>query len=101
MEGKALVIKFVDYFVTIQVVTIKLMSADHNFSGQTPKKDELRATLKSLEQEELRYVKAWFGNNARKTVYTNQMNSITCQCKVHKDELDRPDEDKLAKATWY
>lgn len=65
--------------------------------GSAPKKDELRAALKSLEQEERRYVKAWGLGTMSETVYTDQMNSVARRRKEYRDQLDRPEEDKMAK----
>jgi site-specific DNA recombinase len=65
--------------------------------SQSPKKDELRLALKALEQEERRYVKAWGMGTMSETVYTDQMNSLARRRKEYKDQLDRPEEDKLAK----
>lgn len=62
-----------------------------------PKKDELRIAMRALEQEERRYVKAWGLGTMSESVYTDQMNSVARRRKEIKDQLSRPEEDKLAK----
>ena len=65
-------------------------------AGQSPKKDELRMQIKSLEQEERRYVKAWGLGTMSETVYTDQMNSVARRRKELLDMLNKPEADKLA-----
>lgn len=65
-------------------------------AGQSPKKDELRMQLKSLEQEERRYVKAWGMDTMSEAVYTDQMNSVARRRKELTDLLNKPEADKLA-----
>lgn len=65
-------------------------------AGQSPKKDELRMQIKTLEQEERRYVKAWGIGTMSETVYTDQMNSVARRRKELTDLLNKPEANKLA-----
>ncbi|HUB94081.1 MAG TPA: hypothetical protein VMB52_06280 [Verrucomicrobiae bacterium] len=65
--------------------------------GRSPKKEEVQTALKSLEQEERRYVKAWGQGTMSENVYTDQMNSVARRRKDYVDQLNRPEEDDLDK----
>jgi site-specific DNA recombinase len=64
--------------------------------GQSPKKEEIKRALKVIEEEERRYVKAWGMGTMSETVYTDQMNSVARRRNDLKDQLSRPEEDKIA-----
>jgi site-specific DNA recombinase len=64
--------------------------------GQSPKKEEIKRALKVIEEEERRYVKAWGMGTMSETVYTDQMNSVSRRRNDLKDQLSRPEEDKIA-----
>jgi site-specific DNA recombinase len=64
--------------------------------GLSPKKEEIKRALKGIEEEERRYVKAWGMGTMSETVYTDQMNSVARRRNDLKDQLNRPEEDKIA-----
>ena len=65
--------------------------------GHGPKKEELLSSLKALEQEERRYVKAWSMGTMSEVVYNDQMNSVARRRSEVSNQLAKPEEDKMEK----
>ncbi len=65
--------------------------------GKSPKKAELLLALKSIEQEERRYVKAWGIGTMSEAIYIEQMNSVARRRAEISIQLDKPEEDRAEK----